>query len=83
MHYGIALLSVLAGVMMSFVVFRRRRRARAHPGVLDLPTPADLLPAGLRHLGAALQEPLSLGLPIPKPHAQADRRIATLVPLQR
>ena len=84
MQVGIALLSLLAALAMSFaVVSRRRRRARAIVGTLDLVTPPDLLPAGLKQLGAALAEPHSLGLRIPNPHAATGaKRLGTLLPLR-
>lgn len=84
MHVGIALLSLLAALVASFAfVARRRRRARATVGGLDLAAAPDLLPAGLKHLGARLYEPRSLGLRIPNPHAAGGaKRLGTLLPLR-
>jgi hypothetical protein len=85
MHVGIALLSLLAALAMSLAVVsrRRRRRARAVAGALDLATAPDLLPAGLKYLGAALAEPRSLGLHIPNPHAATGvKRLGTVLPLR-
>ena len=85
MHVGIALVSLLATLVASFALAsRRRRRARAVAGVLDLVVAAPaLLPAGLKHLGARLHEPVSLGLRIPNPHAAGGaKRLGTLLPLR-
>ncbi|HVI96398.1 MAG TPA: hypothetical protein VM753_20440 [Anaeromyxobacter sp.] len=84
MHVGIALVSLLATLVASFALAsRRRRRARAVAGVLDLVAAPALLPAGLKHLGARLHEPVSLGLRIPNPHASSGaKRLGTLLPLR-
>ncbi|WP_242343305.1 hypothetical protein [Anaeromyxobacter terrae] len=88
MNVGIALLTLFAAVVMTLsvaVASRRRRRTRALPGGLDLDlaSTADLLPAGLKHLGARLNEPLSFGLRIPPPHAAtAQKRLGQLIGLR-
>ena len=84
MHVGIALISLVATLVASLaLVARRRRRTRAVNGVLDLVAAPDLLPAGLKHLGARLHEPVSLGLRIPNPHAAGGaKRLGTLLPLR-
>ncbi len=89
MNVGITLLTLLtltAAVVMTLAVAvasRRRRRTRALPGGLDLTITADLLPAGLKHLGARLNEPLSRGLRIPAPHAgTAQKRLGQLIGLR-
>lgn len=87
MTFEIALLTLSAAVMTLAVaaVARRRRRTRALAGGvdLDLAPAAELLPAGLKHLGARLNEPLSLGLRIPAPHAgTAQKRLGQLLGLR-
>ncbi|WP_242339323.1 MULTISPECIES: hypothetical protein [Anaeromyxobacter] len=84
MPVGIALLTLCAAFVMTLALAsRRRRRTRALPGGLDLASTADLLPAGLKHLGARLNEPLSLGLRIPAPHAgTAQKRLGQLIGLR-
>ena len=88
MNLGIGLLTLSAAAVMMLAIgiaARRRRRTRALPGGLDLDlgSTADLVPAGLRHLGARLNEPLSLGLRIPGPHgANAPKRLGQLIGLR-
>ncbi len=85
MHVGIALVSLLAAAVVSLAIFsHRRRRARPLPGGLELNVTADLLlPAGLKHLGARLNEPISLGLRVPNPHAvHGAKRLGMLLPLR-
>jgi hypothetical protein len=88
MNVEIALLTLSAAAIMTLAVAvaaRRRRRARAASGGLDLDlgSTAELIPAGLKHLGARLDEPLSLGLRIPAPHAaSAHKRLGQLLGLR-
>ncbi|HSD22124.1 MAG TPA: hypothetical protein VLC54_18885 [Anaeromyxobacter sp.] len=88
MNLGIGLLTLSAAAVMMLAIgiaARRRRRTRALPGGLDLDlaSTADLVPAGLRHLGTRLNEPLSLGLRIPGPHgANAPKRLGQLIGLR-
>lgn len=85
MKVEIALVTLSAAVVMTLAVLvaARRRRSRALPRGLDLASAADLLPAGLKHLGARLDEPLSLGLRLPPPHAAgAHKRLGELIGLR-
>jgi hypothetical protein len=88
MNLGIALLTLSAAAVMMLaagIAARRRRRTRALAGGLDLDlaSTAELAPPGLRHLGARLHEPLSLGLRIPAPHhAASHRRLGQLIGLR-
>lgn len=86
MNVEIALVTLSAAAVTALAVIaatRRRRRARAAPRGLDLGAAADLLPAGLKHLGARLDEPLSLGLRLPSPHAAgAHKRLGELIGLR-
>jgi hypothetical protein len=88
MNLGIALLTLSAAAVMALaagIAVRRRRRTRAVPGGLDLDlvSAAELAPPGLRHLGARLREPRSLGLRIPAPHVVAShRRLGQLIGLR-
>jgi hypothetical protein len=81
MHVGIALVTLLTAAVMSLAIASRRRRRARVGGGLDLDITAQLLPAGMKHLGARLSEPLSRGLRIPPPHAASGaRRLGTLLP---
>jgi hypothetical protein len=88
MNVEIALLTLSAAAIMTLAVAiaaRRRRRARAVPSSLDLDlgSTAELVPAGFKHLRARLDEPLSLGLRIPAPHAAgAQKRLGQLIALR-
>ena len=86
---NVALFTLSAAAIMTLAVAiaatRRRRRTRALPGGLDLDLgqTTELLPAGLKHLGARLNEPLSLGLRVPAPHAgTAQKRLGDLIGLR-
>ncbi len=82
MPVGIALVTLLAAVMSIAIVSRRRRRTR-FAGGLDLDVSPQILPAGMKALGARLHEPLSRGLRIPPPHAASGaKRLGTLLPLR-
>lgn len=82
MNIGIALLFLVAatGVAALYARGARRRRTRAVGSRLDLHSTLDPFPAGLKHLGARLNEPLSGGLRLPPPRA-AHSRLGDLIGL--
>jgi hypothetical protein len=84
MNVGIALLSFVAAAVMAALFARstrKRRRTRAFAGGLDLDSTLDPFPAGLKHLGARLNEPLSGALRVPPPRA-AHKRLGDLIGLR-
>jgi hypothetical protein len=88
MPVGIALLTLSAAVVMSIAFAlasrRRRRSTRVFSGALDLDATTSEFPlsAGLKHLGARLNEPMSLGLRLPPRGAHGERRLGALLGLR-